>query len=98
VHLSDLALKVIDIMPRQQPLPNKPDFMFSTTRCGPVTGFAAAKLRLIKYVGSDDWTFHDLRRTMASGLARLGVPLEVTEAVINHKSGKRGGLVSVYQV
>jgi hypothetical protein len=27
---------------------------------------------------------HDLRRTLATGLQRLGVRLEVTEAVLNH--------------
>ena len=40
---------------------------------------------------------HDLRRTGATGLQRLGVRLEVTEAVLNHVSGSRGGIVGVYQ-
>jgi integrase len=43
------------------------------------------------------WTLHDLRRTMATGLQRLGVRLEVTEAVLNHVSGSRSGIVGVYQ-
>ncbi|MEI9852294.1 MAG: integrase [Sphingomonas sp.] len=43
------------------------------------------------------WTLHDLRRTMATGLQRLGVRLEVTEAVLNHLSGARAGIVGVYQ-
>lgn len=43
------------------------------------------------------WTLHDLRRTMATGLQRLGVRLEVTEAVLNHVSGSRAGIVGVYQ-
>jgi hypothetical protein len=30
-------------------------------------------------------------------LQRLGVRLEVTEAVLNHVSGSRGGIVGVYQ-
>lgn len=34
-----------------------------------------------------DWTLHDLRRTAATGLQRLGVRLEVTEAILNHVSG-----------
>lgn len=45
----------------------------------------------------DHFTLHDLRRTMATGLQRLGVRLEVTEAVLNHVSGTRGGLAGVYQ-
>ena len=43
------------------------------------------------------FTLHDLRRTLATGLQRLGVRLEVTEAVLNHVAGTRGGLVGVYQ-
>ncbi len=44
------------------------------------------------------WTFHDLRRTFASGLARLRVPLPVVEKMLNHRSGSFGGIVSVYQL
>ncbi|HEY1745446.1 MAG TPA: tyrosine-type recombinase/integrase [Xanthobacteraceae bacterium] len=43
------------------------------------------------------WSIHDLRRTFATGLQRLGVRLEVTEAVLNHISGSRGGIAGVYQ-
>jgi integrase len=43
------------------------------------------------------WSIHDLRRTVATGLQRLGVRLEVTEAVLNHISGSRGGIAGVYQ-
>jgi hypothetical protein len=43
------------------------------------------------------WTLHDLLRTVATGLQRLGVRLEVTEAVLNHVSGSRGGIAGVYQ-
>lgn len=43
------------------------------------------------------WTWHDLRRTCATGLQRLGVQLVVTEAVLNHVSGSRAGIVKVYQ-
>jgi integrase len=43
------------------------------------------------------WNIHDLRRTVATGLQRLGVRLEVTEAVLNHISGSRGGIAGVYQ-
>jgi integrase len=43
------------------------------------------------------WNVHDLRRTVATGLQKLGVRLEVTEAVLNHISGSRGGIAGVYQ-
>lgn len=44
-----------------------------------------------------EWRWHDLRRTMATGLQRLDVRLEVTEAILNHVSGSRAGIVGVYQ-
>jgi len=45
----------------------------------------------------EPWSLHDLRRTTATGLQRLGVRLEVTEGVLNHISGSRGGVAGVYQ-
>jgi hypothetical protein len=44
-----------------------------------------------------DWHLHDLRRTLATNLQKLGVKLEVTEAVLNHAGGSRAGIVGVYQ-
>jgi integrase len=43
------------------------------------------------------WILHDLRRTVATNLQKLGVKLEVTEAVLNHVSGTRAGVVGLYQ-
>src|SRR5271166_1069937 len=45
----------------------------------------------------EHWIIHDLRRTVATNLQKLGVRLEVTEAVLNHVSGSRAGIVGVYQ-
>ena len=47
--------------------------------------------------GIAPWTLHDLRRTAASGMAKLGVSLVVIEKVLNHVSGSLGGIVGVYQ-
>ena len=97
VHLSDLALAVIRSIPRGTPLPNRPDFMFTTTRCGPVTGFALVKQNhLNKWVGATDWVIHDVRRTFATGLARLGVPPHVADRALNHVSGTIKGVARVY--
>lgn len=43
------------------------------------------------------WRVHDLRRTLATGFQRLGVRFEVTEAVLNHVSGAKGGVAGIYQ-
>jgi hypothetical protein len=44
------------------------------------------------------WRVHDLRRTAATGLQKLGVRLEVTEAILNHISGSKAGVVAIYQL
>jgi len=43
------------------------------------------------------WTLHDIRRTVATNMQRMGIRLEVTEAVLNHISGSRSGIVGIYQ-
>lgn len=43
------------------------------------------------------WVLHDLRRTCATGLQRLGIRSEVTAAVLNHLSGARAGIQGIYQ-
>ena len=43
------------------------------------------------------WTLHDLRRTMASGMARLGVALPVIERCLNHKGASFAGVAGIYQ-
>ena len=42
------------------------------------------------------WRLHDLRRTAASGMARLGHPVHVVEALLNHRSGTVSGVAAVY--
>jgi integrase len=60
-------------------------------------GWSKARASLTAISGVANWTLHDLRRTMATGLQRLGIRLEVTEAVLNHISGSRAGIVGIYQ-
>lgn len=43
------------------------------------------------------WRLHDLRRTVATGLQKLGMNLQVIEAVLGHVSGSRSGVVGTYQ-
>lgn len=42
------------------------------------------------------WRLHDLRRTAASGMARMGVPVHIIEAVLNHRSGAISGVAAIY--
>ncbi len=79
-------------------------WVFTTTGSSSVSGFSRAKRRFDQLaVTVDDgaalaqWRLHDLRRTMATGLQKLGVRFEVTEALLNHLGGARAGIAGVYQ-
>jgi len=44
------------------------------------------------------WRLHDIRRTGTTQMQALGIPIEVTEKVINHKSGETAGIRGVYNL
>jgi integrase len=99
VQLSDATLALLRSLPRIGD-----GLIFTTTVETPVSGFSRAKRRLdaamLKAKGKDepipDWTLHDLRRTAATGMARLGFPPHVVEKVLNHASGTIRGVAAVY--
>jgi integrase len=99
IPLSDSARRLIAILPRI----GESEFVFTTTGNGPIGGWSKAKTALdakaAQIIGRPPpaWRFHDLRRTAATGLQRLGISLQVTEAILGHIAGSRAGVVGVYQ-
>ncbi|NOE32174.1 site-specific integrase [Ruegeria sp. HKCCD7318] len=92
VPLSPAVLDILQNVPRFA----GSNFVFTTTGTTPVSGFGRLKERLDREVGFSDWWFHDLRRTAASGMARIGVAPHVIEKVLNHKTGVISGVAAVY--
>ena len=72
---------------------------YSPRRQAAVRGWGASKERISKQAGIDvnSWRLHDLRRTCASGMQRLGVPAAVVERALNHVSGSFKGIIGTYQ-
>lgn len=52
--------------------------------------------RLKLQVLEDQWTTHDLRRTVATQMAEIGILPHVIESVLNHISGFKSGVAGVY--
>jgi hypothetical protein len=73
------------------------DFVFTTNGRTPVGGFSTIKKRIDGLTKIPAWRTHDLRRTVATGLQRLGINLQVIEAVLGDVGGSRSGIVGVYQ-
>ena len=92
VPLSPFALSILLIVPRFA----SSDYVFTTTRKSPVSGFSKMLKRLSEASGTSNWRLHDLRRTAASGMAKAGVDPHVVEKVLNHVSGTISGVAAVY--
>jgi integrase len=43
------------------------------------------------------WVVHDIRRSVASGMAKIGVQVPVIEKILAHRSGTFRGIVGTYQ-
>jgi integrase len=98
-HVIPLSVVALEIIADLAQIDRSP-LVFPANRASstnPVSGFSGAKRRLDQLSGVEGWRYHDIRRTVATGLQRLGVRLEVTEAVLGHVSGSRSGIVGVYQ-
>ena len=97
--LSPQALEILRALPRFA----GSRFVFSPGKTPP-SGFSRAKTRLDKFIANLNngdpiapWILHDIRRSVASGLASLGVSLPTIEKLLNHVSGSFGGVAGVYQ-
>jgi len=64
-------------------------FVFTTDGGeSPSSNFAKTKRALDRLSGVKGWTIHDLRRTVRSKLAELGVSREVARKIVNHEDSK----------
>jgi integrase len=62
------------------------------------SGFSKAKRELDERAKlSSPWVVHDIRRTVATGLAKLAQP-HIVECVLGHVGGFRAGVASVYNL
>jgi integrase len=63
----------------------------------PNRDFSSRKRGLDDLCGVSHWRLHDLRRTMVSGMASLGVAAQVADKILNHVGGTISGVAAVYQ-
>ncbi len=104
VQLSDAAIEVLNSVPHMGD-----GLVFTSTGTTPISGFSRAKRRLDaamfavkrEELGANcdpvpHWILHDLRRTAATGMARLNFPPHVVDKVLNHVSGTIRGVAAVY--
>jgi integrase len=93
VLLSKATVEILKNVPRMG------DFVFTHDGETHVQGYAKAKSRLDSFLAASDamvspWRFHDLRRSAATHMVRLGVSEEVVGRVLNHSP--KGVTAKVY--
>ncbi len=93
-HEVPLAPQAWDII---SALPRRGDYVFAVG-AGHIDNLNRIKADLDgKLQFAAPWVLHDIRRSVASGLQRLGVPAEVIETALNHRSGIFRGMTGIYQ-
>ncbi|KEZ19405.1 Phage integrase [Sphingobium yanoikuyae] len=102
VPLNDLAIAILDEVAHGHNWPRR-GRVFATSTGHNFTAYDKGKKKVDKLLTEDGgapvapWRLHDLRRTVATGLQRLGVRFEVTEAILNHVGASRSGVAAIYQ-
>ncbi len=97
VPLSSPALDTLRSVRRVEDI----DLVFTTNGQTPISGFSKAKLRLDRDSGvglteRDDWRVHDIRRSVTTFLAEMGIAPHVVDKLLNHVSGSIRGVAAVY--
>jgi integrase len=95
-HAVPLPTQAMSVVEGISPISGS-DHAFTTTGDSALGGFSRAKERLDQRMSpSNPWTFHDLRRTCATGMADIGIQPHIIEAVLNHVSGHKAGVAGIY--
>jgi integrase len=92
--LPPAAWQIIDAVPRRVGR----DHLFGLHAAKGFTTWWLGKAELDRRLGDSvaPFTLHDIRRTVATRMADLGVQPHVIEAVLNHYSGHRRGVAGIY--
>jgi integrase len=91
--LMPTALDIIAGVPRMV----SRDSLFGE-RAGHFTSWARNKPELDKRSGVTEppWTVHDIRRSVATRMADIGITPHIIEEILNHVSGHKGGVAGIY--
>jgi integrase len=89
--LLPMALAIIKAVPRMATR----DHLFGV-RANGFTPWEDAKAALGARSRVTGWVLHDIRRTVATRMADLGIAPHVIEQVLNHVSGHKAGVAGIY--
>jgi integrase len=95
--LPNLIGKNLELIPKvEKPDGEKCELLFPSSVWTPYSTWSDGKASLDALCGVEDFVFHDFRRYLSTTMAKLRVPIDVTEAILNHVSGSRSPLQRIY--
>ncbi len=100
IPLSDPAVALLRHLPPRETrtTPSTP-WLFAGRGGKRYSAWTDLRRSLLAGAGLDTGTLHDFRRTIVSALADHGVPVEVSDKLLNHaSSATMPGVIAVYQV
>jgi integrase len=88
------AWAIIETVPRREGC----DYLFGPRHGAGFKAWSASKAALDVELGEAvaAWRVHDIRRTVATGMADIGIEPHHIEAVLNHHGGHRAGVAGIY--
>jgi integrase len=92
--LSELSMRIVNSVPQRVGR----DKLFGQSSAAGYSAWDYGKGLLDERLGDKvkPWTLHDLRRSVATRMADIGVQPHIIEAVLNHYSGHRAGPAGIY--
>ncbi len=91
VPLSSPAIEILQRIPQRADR----DLVFGSGKGG-FSGFSKAKKRLDISTKVSDWRLHDIRRSVATGMASIGIMPHIVEAALSHISGHKASVAGIY--
>jgi integrase len=92
--LTPLMMEIIKAVPRQVGR----DCLFGARTEYGFSVWEQARSLFDKRLSGDmePWRLHDIRRSVATGMADIGIAPHIIETVLNHRSGHKGGIAGIY--
>ena len=98
IPMSSLVRTILEARPQ-----NGREYVFGVGQKRGFTGWSRAKANLDvaaiprrEAVKIPSWRIHDVRRSVATGMAEIGIQPWIIESVLNHISGFKGGIAGTY--
>jgi integrase len=88
--LTPMMRSIIDTVPQRDGY----DILFGYRRG--FTSWVQGKQALDAKVGLPAWHVHDIRRSVATRMADLGIAPHIIEQILNHQSGHKRGVAGIY--